>query len=70
MIIAFNSDYGCADGWTGRRLHRLLDDVGFADVQLAVVPHVDTKPGQLPARHGGQGGCLGPRRAGAQQRRA
>lgn len=44
-IIAFNSDFRYADGWTGRRLSRLLAEAGFVDVQVEVLTHVDTEPG-------------------------
>jgi len=44
-IIAFNSDFRYADGWTGRRLSRLLAEAGFIDVQVDVLTHVDTAPG-------------------------
>jgi SAM-dependent methyltransferase len=44
-IIRFNSDERYADGWTGRRLPRLLGAAGLADVTLTVWPHVDTEVG-------------------------
>lgn len=44
-VVAFNSDYRYADGWTGRRLHRLLDEAGFSEIHVSALAHVDTEPG-------------------------
>ncbi|HST81425.1 MAG TPA: methyltransferase domain-containing protein [Kineosporiaceae bacterium] len=44
-IIRFNSDQRYADGWTGRRLVRLFRAAGLTDVEIRVLPHVDTEPG-------------------------
>lgn len=40
-IVQFNSDQRYADGWTGRRLHRLLRSAGFDDIRVQVVTQVD-----------------------------
>jgi ubiquinone/menaquinone biosynthesis C-methylase UbiE len=44
-IVQFHCDQRYADGWTGRRLSRLLREAGFEDVQVHVAVHVDAEPG-------------------------
>ncbi|HEV2377848.1 MAG TPA: methyltransferase domain-containing protein [Streptosporangiaceae bacterium] len=44
-IVTFNTDQRYADGWTGRRLARLLGEAGFTDITTEVIVHVDTEPG-------------------------
>jgi ubiquinone/menaquinone biosynthesis C-methylase UbiE len=42
-IVRFNSDERYADGWTGRRLRRMLLDAGLEQVRVSPIAHVDTE---------------------------
>ncbi|MGH3543681.1 MAG: methyltransferase domain-containing protein [Pseudonocardiaceae bacterium] len=41
-IATFNSDQRYADGWTGRRMARLLAEAGYREVSVRVLTHLDT----------------------------